>query len=87
MAARARQNLRKRLRHVGLRNQYNPLRASYGPEWERLALRMGHAPFRDVDPERIMVKLRANSMYGKFAHKPDESDIEVNRDTLDPEAE
>lgn len=65
----ARQNLKKRARRVALRSKYNPLRASYGLEWERLCLRMGHLPFRNFSIEEMRPKLISNSVYGKFANK------------------
>lgn len=62
--SRARQNLRGRLRLVA--GPYNAKRASYGAAWERIAVRMGHEPFRDFTEERLILKLRANAIYGKF---------------------
>lgn len=53
--------------HVARRSHYNANRASFGPEWEALALRCGHAPFYDFEPDSFVKKLANSSMYGKMA--------------------
>lgn len=65
--SKARQNLRKRARQLALRNPYEWMRRTFGPEWDRLHERMGHAPSVPVDPAMLPPKLVANSVYGKFA--------------------
>lgn len=69
--AKARQNLEKRMNAVALRSRYNVLRSSYGPEWERLAERRGLGPFRTLQHGELAYKLAVNSVYGKFAFRPE----------------